>query len=72
VKQLLKRFVPVIVAVASSVAGLVLSASPASAERVPTSMEFVRWMATFNTNGPQTGFVRSSAFDGIPPTLQTC
>jgi hypothetical protein len=33
---------------------------------------FVRWMAVFNTNGSQTGFVRSSAFDGIPPTLSTC
>jgi hypothetical protein len=33
---------------------------------------FVRWMATFNTNGPQTGFVRSSAFTVIPPTLATC
>jgi hypothetical protein len=182
VKQLLKRFVPVVAAVALSVAGLVLTASPASAQRVPTTMEFdasivtcvspcsgdvvgtaaqgslvrsyclsgsfaliysqganrfgfvpqsrlvneaqnatncfnngtggevdddadmrscagsscgtvvggaapfdnlrmycqmfdgafVRWMATFNTNGPQTGFIRSSAFDSIPPTLQTC
>lgn len=33
---------------------------------------FVRWMATFNTNGPQTGFVRSSAFTVTPPTLSTC
>jgi hypothetical protein len=33
---------------------------------------FVRWMAIFNTNGSQTGFVRSSAFTAIPPTLSTC
>lgn len=33
---------------------------------------FVRWMAVFNTNGSQTGFVRSSAFTAIPPTLSTC
>jgi hypothetical protein len=33
---------------------------------------FVRWMATFNQNGPQTGFIRSSAFDAIPPTLSDC
>lgn len=33
---------------------------------------FVRWMAVFNTNGSQSGFVRSSAFNGIPPTLATC
>ncbi|MCS7482481.1 hypothetical protein ACFFQW_11775 [Umezawaea endophytica] len=32
----------------------------------------VRWMAIFNTNGSQTGFVRSSAFTSIPPTLSTC
>lgn len=59
----------------SSCGTVVGDAAPSDNLRMYCQMfdaSFVRWMAVFNTNGPQAGFVRSSAFNGIPPTLATC